>query len=119
MINLNQNTDNIVIFTLYEKSIGDNPYMLELYSNQNKTSTFIKLTGDTSGNVLRYNQYIINPTPLNLISGGYDYRCHQYTGGTATLSASTNIVESGKCEVIGTGTTTTTFENNNGEYTFI
>jgi hypothetical protein len=119
MITLNQNETNIVVLTLNEKKIGNNPYFLQLYSNQNKDNTLLELTGDTSTNVVRYNRYNIDESPLNLIVGEYDYFVHQYSGGTVTLSASTNIVESGKCRVFGTGTTSTTFENNNEEYTFV
>lgn len=119
MITLNQNEVNTVILTLNEKKIGNNPYFLQLYSNQNKNNTLINLTGDTSTNVVRYNRYEIDESPLNLIVGQYDYFVHQYSGGTISLSASTNIVESGKCVVLGTGTTTSTFTNNNEEYTFV
>ncbi len=119
MITLNQNESNIVVLTLNEKKIGDNPYFIQLYSNQNKDNTLISLTGDTSSNVVRYNRYDINLTSLNLIVGEYDYFCHQYSGSTISLSASTNIVESGKCRVFGTGTTVSTFENNEQNYTFV
>jgi hypothetical protein len=119
MISLNQNETNIVVLTLNEKNVGSNPYFLQLYSNQNKDNTLLELTGDTSTNVNRYNRYEIDETPLNLIVGQYDYFVHQFSGSTVAMSASTNIVESGKCVVFGTGTTTTTFENNNEEYTFV
>jgi len=119
MITLNQNEVNTVILTLNEKKVGNNPYFLQLYSNQNKNNTLISLTGDTSTNVVRYNRYDVDESPLNLIVGQYDYFVHQYSGGTVSLSASTNIVESGKCVVFGTGTTTNTFTNNNEEYTFV
>jgi len=118
MITLNKNEINEVVLTLNEKAIGLNPYFLQLYSNQNKNSVLIPLTGDTSTNVIRYNQYAIDESNYNLLIGEYDYYAHQYTGSTIVLSASTNIVESGKCRVVGTGFTTTTYQNNTQNYTF-
>jgi hypothetical protein len=119
MITINKGVSNQVIFTLYEKSIGNNPYFLQLYSNQNKDNTLIVLSGDTSPNTIRWNQFTIDDSLYNLQSGTYDYYCHQYTGGTISLSASTNIVESGKCIVEGTGFTQSTYNNATKQnYTF-
>jgi hypothetical protein len=118
MITIRKNEINSVILTLNEKTVGSNPYFLQLYSNQNKNNILLPLTGDSSTNIIRYNQYSINESNFNLMAGEYDYYAHQYSGGTITLSASTNIVESGKCRVIGTGYTETIFENNTQNYTF-
>lgn len=119
MITINKNVSNNLIFTLYEKSVGADPYFLQLYSNQNKDNTLIALTGDTSPNTMRWNQFTVDESLYNLPTGTYDYFCHQYTGATIVLSASTNIVESGKSLVQGTGYTQTIYQNTTKKnYTF-
>jgi hypothetical protein len=53
--------------------------------------------------------------------GQYDYFVYQTTGSTLTISGLTtsDVLESGLCDVIGTGTTQTTYINNKDEYTFL
>ena len=118
MITLNKGETNNVILTLNEKSVGSGEFFLQLYSNQNKDNTLISLTGDTSSNTIRYNHYSIDESPLNLTVGEYDYFVHEYSGGTPSINITEGIVESGKCRVVGTGTTVTDFNNTNQEYTF-
>jgi hypothetical protein len=119
MIILNKGKINSVVFTLNESSVASGEFFLQLYSNQNKKNTLVYLSGDTSLNTVRYNRYDIDETVLNLTVGEYDYFVHEFTGGTPDINLSEGIVETGKCIVIGSGTTVNIFNNNNTEYTFI
>lgn len=121
MIKIYKNLTTDVPFTLFEKTtIGGASYICELYSNQNHDITSFWLTGDTTSNNARYNYFPINETPLNLIPGTYDYMVWQTTGNTLSTSALTinDVVESGLCKVIGSGTTQTTYVSDKQEYTF-
>ena len=127
MLKINKNTTNSLVFTLNEKVTLENPnFLLELYSNQNHDSTVMRLSGDTSTNVIRYNEFNITETTtsdlenmvVNLDEGTYDYYVWETSGSTLELSGATSIVESGKVVVKGSGSTQTTFENNDKEYTF-
>lgn len=132
MIKIQKNQSNSVPFTLNEKTTltgSSLTYLLELYSNQNNTTKVLRLSGDTSSNPTRWNEYTIIETGgteslgsaiVSLEAGTYDYYVWQTTASTLSLSAATSIVESGKCKVKGTGTTYTTFNNttNPEGYTF-
>ena len=126
MINLIKNQSNTAIFTLQEKTtIVDALYYIEVYSNQNHDSKVMTLSGDSSANIARYNQFDIieNDTEdltggtISLIAGTYDYFVWQSASAPFDKLKS-SIVESGKMNVTGTGTTSTTFTDNNNEITF-
>ena len=125
MIYISANTTTDVPFTLFEKTTytGLTGYVMQLFSNQNHDNTYFWLTGDTTNNNARYNYFPINLSPYNLIGGTYDYFIYQSTGNTSNavvVSALTvnNIVESGLCTILTTGTTVSTFNDPKQEYTF-
>lgn len=121
MIIINKDTINTVPFTLNEKTTltGNTlSYLLELYNNANDTTKVLRLSGDTSTNPTRWNEYTITETGttenLNLAivtleAGTYDYYVWETSASTLSLSAATSIVESGKCKVIGSATTYNTY----------
>lgn len=122
MIKIYKNLTTDIPFTLFEKTtFSGASYICELYSNQNHDITSFWLTGDTTSNNARYNYFPIDETPLNLIPGTYDYMVWQTTGNTLSTSALTinDVVESGLCKVIGSGTTQTTYVSDKQEYTFL
>lgn len=121
MIYINKYETNQLVFTLNEKRILDNSnFILQLYSNNNKDSDLFWLTGDTSPNQNRWNQFTISASTLsNLEAGTYDYFCLETTGATLNISEGFNICESGKAVVIGTGTTIPTLINNQDQYTYL
>ena len=129
MITLSTNTENFPTLTLNEKATLNNPnWLLAITSNSNHNTKVIRLSGDTSLNTARYNRFPITVTGstdenlengiVHLEPGTYDYQAWQTSGTTLALSAATSIVESGKLEVNGTGTTTTTYTNQLTDYTF-
>jgi hypothetical protein len=115
-----QNSD--LIFTLNENTTIPNAnYILNLFSNQNHDNNLFWLTGDTSPNINRWNEYQWTSAISNgLIAGTYDYFVYQTSGSTLSLSGMTteDIVESGLATVIGTNPTQTTYNNPVQEYTF-
>lgn len=132
MIKITKNQSNSVPFTLNENTTlsgSSLTYLLELYSNDNNKNTVLRLSGDTSSNPNRWNEFTIIETGttenlgqaiVSLEAGDYDYFVWQTTASTLSLSAATSIVESGKCKVIGTGTTYSTYNNTTDEgYTFV
>lgn len=122
MITISANTLTMVPLTLFEKTtLSGATYIMDLFSNQNHNHTLFYLTGDTTNNNMRYNYFPVNISPLNLIGGTYDYFVYQTTGNTLSTSALTisDIVESGLCEIIQTGNTSTiTYNNPKQEFTF-
>jgi hypothetical protein len=120
MIYINKNQTNQLIFTLNEKrKFVDSNMILELYSNADKTNTYIFLpySADTSFNQNRWNQWdYIESNQLN--EGQYDHRVYEWTGNTLTSVSGLTITESGKTVVIGSGSTIPTLPNNLTEYTF-
>ena len=120
MIYINKNQTNQLIFTLNEKrKFVDSNMILELYSNADKTNTYIFLpySADTSFNQNRWNQWdYIESNQLN--EGQYDHRVYEWTGNTLTSVSGLTITESGKTVVIGSGSTVPTLPNNLTEYTF-
>lgn len=118
MIYLEKEELNSVVFTLNEKTTLTNAnYFLSLYSEGNNTDTILRLSGDTSNNKNRYNQFSLDISlEEELGVGEYDYRVYETTGTTYTEGLS--IVESGKVKIEGVEETSTTYNNNNNEYTF-
>ena len=70
---------------------------------------------------MRYKYFPVDISYLNLIGGTYDYFVWQTTGNTLSTTGLTinDVVESGLCEMIQTGNTSTiTYNNPKTEYTF-
>lgn len=121
MIYISATTVTNVPFTLFEKTTLVNAsYIMQLFSNQNHDNTYFWLTGDTTTNNARYNYFPVDLSPYNLIGGTYDYFVWQTTGTTLSTSGLTvnDVVESGLCTILVTGTTVTTFSDPKQEYTF-
>jgi hypothetical protein len=94
---------------------------MDLFSNQNHDNNYFFLTGDTTNNNARYNYFPVNIGYLNLIGGTYDYFVWQTTGNTLSTTGLTinDVVESGLCNIITSGSTSgTTFNSPKTEYTF-
>ena len=122
MITISANTLTMVPLTLYEKTtlVGAS-YIMDLFSNQNHNHNYFWLSGDTTNNNMRYNYFPVDISYLNLIGGTYDYFVWQTTGNTLSTTGLTinDVVESGLCEMIQTGNTSTiTYNNPKTEYTF-
>ncbi len=120
------NQPNKVIFTLNEKkTLSDPNYLMEIFSKQTHDSKIIRLSGDTSINPTRFNEFIIeesqtedlNAAIVTLIPGEYNYFIYETTGLTLSISAATSILESGLVKVVGTGQTTHTFSDTPSEFT--
>ena len=122
MITISANTQTLVPLTLFEKTtLSGATYIMDLFSNQNHDHNYFFLTGDTTNNNTRYNYFPVNIGYLNLIGGTYDYFVWQTTGNTLSTTGLTinDVVESGLCNIITSGSTSgTTFNSPKTEYTF-
>lgn len=122
MVTIYNYKNSDLIFTLNENTTIPNAnYILNLFSNQNHDNNLFWLTGDTSPNINRWNEYQwTSGTTSSLIAGTYDYFVYQTSGSTLSLSGMTteDIVESGLATVIGTNPIQTTYNNPVQEYTF-
>jgi hypothetical protein len=125
MIYINNFTASTIDLTLYETTtLTGSPinYVLKLHSNLIQNDNYYILTGDTSLNPYRYNQYNIDVT--STLSGHtetFDYSVYQILGTSYQVSGLTdnNIVETGLAQLIPSGTTQTpSFTSNNQEYFF-
>ena len=130
MIRIYKDVVTEVPFTLFEKQTipysAMTQYVIEFYSKKDHSNTLISLplTADTTTNNARYNRFPINLTSFTgttMSPGQYNYFVYQTTGSTLTISGLTtsDVLESGLCDVIGTGTTQTTYIKNKDEYTFL
>jgi hypothetical protein len=111
MIYINNYTGSTIDLTLYETTTltGNNVnYVLKLHSNMVQSDNYYLLTGDTSLNPVRYNQYNINVSPtLSGHTEQFDYSVYQIYGTSFTPSGLTdnNIVETGLAQLVSSGTT--------------
>jgi len=111
MIRVKNYQPDFVVLTLKETTtLTGTPinYVLKLHSNQLHDDSYFLLTGDTSSNKNRYNRFPVNITSLSARTENFDYFVYQIQGTSYQVSGltDTNIVESGLCEVIFTGGTT-------------
>ncbi len=118
-IRIKKNQANNCVFTLQEKTTILNPkYLLELKSKQDDNHALFRLTGDTSSNIDRYNQFEFSLADSNTLSAGeYTYYIWQSTLNDLDTDSAISIVESGLFLVIGTGSTAYTYSENPTEYT--
>ncbi len=121
-----KNQSNTLILTLTEKiTLTDPNFLIEIFSKQNHDSTIARLSGDSTTNITRFNDFTLTESPtedletgvVNLIPGEYNYFIWQTSASTLFLSAATSIVESGPLVVVGTGQTTSTFSTTPDEFT--
>jgi len=127
MIYINNYTGSTIPFTLKETTTlaGANVnYVLKLHSNTVQSDTYFLLTGDTSNNTDRYNQFTIDASSnLSGHTEQFDYSVYQIFGTSFTPSGLTdnNIVETGLAQLISSGTTQPpvyTSATNNQQYFF-
>jgi len=96
-----------------------------VFSKQNHDSKVLRLSGDTSLNTIRYNEFLITESStedldngiISLGAGEYNYFVWQSSASTLSLSAATSIVESGLLTIVGTGTTEYSYTGTPSEYT--
>jgi len=111
MIRVKNYQPDFVVMTLKETTnLTGSPinYVLKLHSNLLHDDNYFILTGDTSTNTNRYNKFPIDITTLSARTENFDYFVYEITGTSYQVSGltDTNIVESGLCELIFTGGTT-------------
>ena len=101
-------------------------YLLELYSNQDKTIKVIRLFNEMSTNTNRWNEFVVEENEVEDLENGivsldvstYDYFVWQSKTNSMLLEDATGIVESGKCVVIGDKIVSSSFVDDRNEYTF-
>jgi hypothetical protein len=112
MININKNSDNVVVLTLTEKTTLPTPYYLFSFVNGNTREVTNFTATDLSSYTSRYNEFLIKETgstfvnltasTINVKPGMYSYTIYQQTSPTnLIISAATSIVEVGKVNVMG------------------
>lgn len=117
MINLNKNSNNVVVLTLTEKSTLLNPNYLFSFSSTTDYDNVVNfIATDTSTYKSRYNQFNIieSGTTFTNLTGGtinlnpngmWDYTIYEQTSPTNLfLSGTTGVVEVGKVIVNGVDT---------------
>jgi hypothetical protein len=117
MINLNKNSNNLVVLTLTEKSSLLSPYYLFSFtSTTNYTNVVNFVAADTSTYKSRYNKFNIieSGTTYTNLTGGtinlnpngmWDYTIYEQVSPTNLfISGTTNVVEVGKVIVNGEDT---------------
>jgi hypothetical protein len=127
---IKKNQKNNIFVTVTEKTtVSPAHYLMSLYSNDNHSTKVIRLSGDTSVNTVRWNQFVIEEVPvadeeyeeakINLIQGGtYDYVIWQTTEATGTSINNLTSVESGLLRVSSGPISAITYNNSNQIITF-
>lgn len=127
MIRITKGATNSCVFTLTEKTTLSNAdYIIRFFSNQNHDNKLMFLNNDISPNKTRYNLFEIEETTnenlnnqkIELEETTYDYFIYETISATLSLDYAGDIVESGKVKVIGAGTASYTYNNQQQEYTF-
>jgi hypothetical protein len=112
MININKNSQNVVVLTLTEKTTLTNPNYLFSFENGNTREVTNFISTDLSQFKSRYNEFLISETgttfvnltasTINIKPGMYSYTIYQQTSPTnLNVSAATSVVEVGKVIVSG------------------
>jgi len=114
MINLNKNSNNLVVLTLTEKSSLLNPYYLFSFTSTTNYNNVVNFTAaDTSIYKSRYNKFNIieTGTTFTNLTGGtininpngmWDYTIYeQVSSSNLQISGTTSVVEVGKVIVNG------------------
>ena len=130
MLKIQKNQENNLVVTVTEKTtISPAYYLLALYSNDNMSTTIVRLTGNTSSNTERYDKFVLTETTLaqqdlemakiNLEAGStYDYTFYQTPSISGTSILGAGIVERGLLKVEGQSTGSTTYTSSKTIITF-
>ena len=125
MIRIIKSQANSLVFTLKEKTtISPVFYFLSLYSNQDHDTKVVSLLINTSTDTERYDEFEVIENDIEDLANGivsldpttYDYSV--WEGTSLDFTDKINIVETGKCLVIGDETIVTTFVDKKTEHTF-
>ncbi|KAB2916971.1 MAG: hypothetical protein F9K23_07150 [Bacteroidetes bacterium] len=121
MILINKGTNNLVIFTLKEKTTRPNPKYLFEFSNSQTNESITCIAADTSDYPERYNSFeiveITSPSPLLAQveltpSGFWEYKVYAQDSATNLQPANADeLVETGLAYVVGTAETTYTYND--------
>jgi hypothetical protein len=123
MLKVQKNQSNNLVVTVTEKTtISPAYYLLALRSNDNMSVTTVRLTGNTSPNIERYDKFVLDEVSLlnqnlenakiNLEAGStYDYSIYQTSATSGTSISGLTIVERGLLKVSNPITTATTFNS--------
>lgn len=123
MLKIQKNQSNNLVVTVTEKTtISPAYYLLGLRSNDNMSTTVVRLTGNTSPNIERYDKFVLDEVSLinqnlenariNLEAGStYDYSIYQTSAISGTSVTGLTIVERGLLKVSNPITTATTFNS--------
>lgn len=119
MILINKGSNNLVIFTLDEKTIRPNPTYLFEFINRQTHQSVTCLAADTSEYPDRFNSFeiveITSPNPLLSEielnpEGFWDYKVYAQDSTTNLTPANADeLVETGLAYVVGTADTTYTY----------
>jgi hypothetical protein len=123
MLKIQKNSSNNLVVTVTEKTTIDPAYyLLALRSNDNMNTTVVRLSGNTSPNIERYDKFILDEVSLanqylenakiNLEAGStYDYSIYQTPLTSGTSISGLTIVETGLLKVSNPTITATTFNS--------
>ncbi len=122
MILINKNSTNNRILTLAEKTTLDPVVYLFEVTNDSSNEVKCFICQDISPNPVRYNEFnfienatedLLNGTFELTLSGFYTYNVYEQTSTTnLDPTLATNLVETGKLNVVDTLTTITQFNGN-------
>lgn len=129
MLKITKNQANNLIVTVTEKTtITPAYYLLSLYSNDNMSTKVVRLTGNTSPNIVRYDKFVLSEVPLNqenletakinLNPGTYDYIFYATTGSTGTTITNAEVTETGLLKVLGSSSAQTIYTSSKNIITF-
>jgi hypothetical protein len=131
MLKITKNSVNTIYCTVTEKTTLDPAYyLLSLYSNDNRDTKVLRLSGDSSTNTERWNIFTVEEVvvadedlelaKVNLIAGGtYDYTIYQTSSTSGTSISGAGIVERGLLKVSNPSTVESTINTGNTIVTFI
>jgi len=130
MLKIEKNQLNNLIVTVAEKTtISPAYYLLALRSKDNMSTTVVRLTGNTSPNIERYDKFVLDEVSLanqnlenakiNLQAGSmYDYTFYQTSATSGTSIQNAGIVERGLLKVSNPTSISSTITSSNQIKTF-
>lgn len=130
MLKIQKNQLNNLIVTVTEKTtLNPAHYLLALRSKDNMSTTVVRLTGNTSPNIERYDKFVLSETSfanqdlenakINLEAGStYDYTFYQTSAISGTSINGAGIVERGLLKVSNPTSISSTITSSNQIITF-